>query len=33
MLEALITMGSPAIGEVQKKFELRISQENKETCE
>ena len=26
-------MGNPVIGEKQKKFELRIPQENKETCE
>ncbi|MDC0989677.1 hypothetical protein OAR29_03950 [Rhodospirillales bacterium] len=33
MLIILITMGNPVIGEKQKKFELRIPQENKETCE
>lgn len=33
MLVVLITMGSPVIGEGQKTFELRIPQENKETCE
>lgn len=33
MLVVLITMGNPVIGEKQKKFELRIPQENKETCE
>ena len=26
-------MGSPVIGDKQKTFELRIPQENKETCE
>jgi hypothetical protein len=33
MLVVLITMGSPVIGEDKKTFELRIPQENKETCE
>ena len=33
MLVVLITMGSPVIGEDKKTFELRIHQENKETCE
>ena len=33
MLVVLITMGSPVIGEEKKTFELRIPQENKETCE
>jgi len=33
MLIVLITMGNSVIGEKQKKFELRIPQENKETCE
>ena len=33
MLVVLITMRSPVIGEGQKTFELRIPQENKETCE
>ena len=33
MLVVLITMGSPVIGEGKKTFELRIPQENKETCE
>jgi hypothetical protein len=33
MLVVLIAMGSPVIGQEQKTFELRISQENKETCE
>jgi hypothetical protein len=33
MLVALITMGSPVIGEEKQTFELRIPQENKETCE
>ena len=33
MSVVLITMGNPVIGEEQKKFELRIPQENKETCE
>jgi hypothetical protein len=33
MLVVIITMGSPVIGDKQKTFELRIPQENKETCE
>ena len=33
MLVVLIIMGSPVIGEDKKTFELRIPQENKETCE
>ena len=33
MLVVLITMGSPVICEDKKTFELRIPQENKETCE
>jgi len=33
MLVVLITMGLPVIGEDKKTFELRIPQENKETCE
>jgi len=33
MLVVIITMGSPVIGDKQKSFELRIPQENKETCE
>ena len=33
MLVVLITIGSPVIGEDKKTFELRIPQENKETCE
>ena len=33
MLVIIITMGSPEIGDNQKTFELRIPQENKETCE
>ena len=33
MLVVLITMGSPVIGEDKKTFELRVPQENKETCE
>jgi len=33
MLVVLITMGSPVISEEKKTFELRIPQENKETCE
>ena len=33
MLVVIITMGSPVIGDNQKSFELRIPQENKETCE
>jgi hypothetical protein len=33
MSVVLITMGNPVIGEEQKKFELRIPQEKKETCE
>ena len=33
MLVVLITMCSPVIGEDKKTFELRIPQENKETCE
>ena len=33
MLVVLITVGSPVIGEDKKTFELRIPQENKETCE
>ena len=32
MLVVLITMGSPVIGEDKKTFELRIPQENEETC-
>ncbi|MAZ98885.1 MAG: hypothetical protein CMM39_05570 [Rhodospirillaceae bacterium] len=33
MLVVIITMGSPVIGDKQNTFELRIPQENKETCE
>ena len=33
MLVVLIIMSSPVIGEEQKTFELRIPQENRETCE
>ena len=33
MLVVIITMGSPVIDEEKKIFELRIAQENKETCE
>jgi hypothetical protein len=33
VLVVIITMGSPVIGDKQKTFELRIPQENKETCE
>ena len=33
MLVVIITMGSPVTGDKQKTFELRIPQENKETCE
>ena len=33
MLVVLISMGSPVIGEEKKTFELRIPQENKETCD
>ena len=33
MLIVLNTMGSPVIGQEQKTFELRIPQENKQTCE
>ena len=32
MLVVIITMGSPLIGEEQRTFELRIPQENKESC-
>ena len=33
MLVVIITMGSPVVDDKQKSFELRIPQENKETCE
>ena len=33
MLVILITIGSPVIGEDKEIFELRVPQENKETCE
>ena len=32
MLVALITMGSPVIGEESKTFELKIPQESEEQC-